>query len=299
MKPYLANAAKTKEILERHGFYTKKGYGQNFLIDPRIPEGIAEAAGLTKADTVFEIGPGIGTLTQYLAERAGRVVALELDRKLEPVLKETLSGWDNVTLLWGDVMKQDLPRLFEENGVSGPVKVAANLPYYITTPILMRLFEYPELFSELTLMVQKEVGERMAAVPGGKDYGTLSLSVQYYADPEAVLAVPPSAFLPQPKVSSVVMRLSKRKKPRPECRDEAYLFAVIKAAFLQRRKTLSNALSAAPQLGTDRETVTAALTEMGLDPMIRGERLSLEQFAGLSDRLWEAGHSSASGQEKT
>ena len=285
MKPYLANAARTKEIVERHGFFIKKGYGQNFLIDPRIPEGIVQAAGLTKADTVFEIGPGIGTLTQYLAESAGRVIALELDRKLEPVLKETLSGWDNITLLWGDVMKQDLPRLFAENGVSGPVKVAANLPYYITTPILMRLFAYPDLFPELTLMVQQEVGERMAASPGGKEYGALSLTVQYYSDPTQALSVPPSAFLPQPKVSSVVMRLSQRKEPRPVCEDEDYFFSVVKAAFLQRRKTLVNALSAAPQLGVSKEDIAAALKSMRLDPMIRGERLDLQQFIALSDLL--------------
>ena len=284
MKPYLADAVKTREIVERHGFFIKKGYGQNFLIDPRIPAGIAEAAELTKNDTVFEIGPGIGTLTQYLAEKAGRVIALELDRKLEPVLAETLSGWDNITLLWGDVMKQDLPRLFAENAVRTPVKVVANLPYYITTPILLRLFAYPGLFSDLTLMVQQEVGERMAASPGGKEYGALSLTVQYYADPELALKVPPSSFLPQPKVSSVVMRLSGRKTPGPNVNEE-YFFSVVKAAFLQRRKTLVNALSAAPQLGADRETVLEVLRQMELDPMIRGEKLSLDRFAELSERL--------------
>ena len=297
MKPYLANAARTKEIVERHGFFIKKGYGQNFLIDPRIPEGIVKAAGLTKADTVFEIGPGIGTLTQYLAESAGRVVALELDRKLEPVLKETLSGWDNITLLWGDVMKQDLPRLLKENGVDGPVKVAANLPYYITTPILLRLFAYPDLFSELTLMVQQEVGERMAASHGGKDYGALSLTVQYYSNPAQALPVPPSAFLPQPKVSSVVMRLTQLKEPRPVCEDEDYFFSVVKAAFLQRRKTLVNALSAAPQLGVSKENITAALKSMRLDPMIRGEKLDLKQFIGLSDLLKGKAGTAASDKE--
>ena len=287
MKPYLANAAKTKEILDRYGFTMKKGYGQNFLIDPRIPEGITEAAALTKQDTVFEIGPGIGTLTQYLAEKAGRVIALELDRKLEPVLRETLSGWDNITLLWGDVMKQDLPALLAENGVSGPVRVAANLPYYITTPILMRLFEHRNLFSDMTVMVQQEVGERMAAVPGGKEYGMLSLSVQYYTDPKIALTVPPSSFLPQPKVSSVVMRLQEKKKMEWTVEDEALFFSVIRAAFLQRRKTLANALAANPALGTDRETIGRILSGMGLDPMIRGERLGLEQYAALANRLFE------------
>ena len=293
MKPYLADAAKTREIVERHGFFIKKGYGQNFLIDPRIPAGIAAAAELTKNDTVFEIGPGIGTLTQYLAEKAGRVIALELDRKLEPVLAETLSGWDNITLLWGDVMKQDLPRLFAENAVRTPVKVVANLPYYITTPILLRLFAYPGLFSDLTLMVQQEVGERMAASPGGKEYGALSLTVQYYADPELALKVPSSAFLPQPKVSSVVMRLSGRKTPGPNVNEE-YFFSVVKAAFLQRRKTLVNALSAAPQLGADRETVLEVLRQMELDPMIRGEKLSLDRFAELSERLRTAAQTAVS-----
>ena len=293
MKPYLADAAKTREIVERHGFFIKKGYGQNFLIDPRIPAGLAEAAELTKNDTVFEIGPGIGTLTQYLAEKAGRVIALELDRKLEPVLAETLSGWDNITLLWGDVMKQDLPRLFAENAVRTPVKVVANLPYYITTPILLRLFAYPGLFSDLTLMVQQEVGERMAASPGGKEYGALSLTVQYYADPELALKVPSSAFLPQPKVSSVVMRLSGRKTPGPNVNEE-YFFSVVKAAFLQRRKTLVNALSAAPQLGADRETVLEVLRQMELDPMIRGEKLSLDRFAELSERLRTAAQTAVS-----
>ena len=184
-------------------------------------------------------------------------------------------------------MKQDLPRLFAENGVDGPVKVVANLPYYITTPILMRLFAFPDLFSDLTLMVQREVGERMAAPPGGKDYGALSVSVQYFSDPVLALSVPPSAFLPQPKVSSVVVTLSKRKEAPPDCADEEYFFSVVKAAFLQRRKTIVNALSSAPQLGVTRETVTDALQRMGLDPMIRGERLSLDQFAALSGLLRE------------
>ena len=299
MKPYLANAAKTKELLDRYGFFMKKGYGQNFLIDPRIPEGITEAAGLSKADTVFEIGPGIGTLTQYLAERAGRVIAVEVDEKLRPLLRETLAGLDNVSLIWGDVMKQDLPRLLADSGVSEPVKVVANLPYYITTPILLRLFEYPELFSGMTLMVQKEVGERMAARPGGKEYGALSLAVRYHADPKEALSVPPSAFWPQPKVSSVVMQLFPRKEPLPKVLDEDFLFQVIRAAFLQRRKTLPNALAGAPALGTDREKAAAVLMEMGLDPMIRGERLDLEQFAGLSNRLWEARKKPLPGKERT
>ena len=285
MKPYLADAAATKALLARHGFFTKKGYGQNFLIDEAVPRGITEAAGITKADTVFEIGPGIGTLTQYLAEAAGRVLALELDRSLEPVLAETLAGRDNITLVWGDILKTDPEALLKENGITPPVKVVANLPYYITTPILMKLLGRPDLFPALTLMVQTEVGERMAAKPGGKEYGFLSISVQYHADPQPVLKVPSGAFLPAPKVSSVVMRLSERKEPRPACRDADHMFAIAKAAFLQRRKTLANALAGYAPLGLSRESVTAALTEMGLDPMIRGERLSLEEFAALSDRL--------------
>ena len=287
-EPYLADPAETKALLARHDFFIKKAYGQNFLIDPAVPRGIVEAAGLAPEDSVLEIGPGIGTLTQYLAAAAGRVLAVEVDRKLEPVLKDSLAGFDNVSIVWGDVLKLDPETLLAENGLKPPVKVAANLPYYITTPILLKLLERPDLFSSLTLMVQEEVGERMAAAPGGKEYGFLSLSVQYYADPRVVLRVPAGAFLPQPKVASVVVGLSERKTPRPACRDTDYLFTLAKGAFLQRRKTLANALAGYPPAKTDREAVSYALEKMGLDPMIRGERLSLKQYAQLADCLTEA-----------
>lgn len=285
MKPYLANSEKTRELLARHSLFTKKGYGQNFLVDPSVPEGIVEAAGLTPSDAVLEIGPGIGTLTQYLASSAGRVLAVEIDRKLEPALAESLAGFDNAEVIWGDILKQDIPRLLEEKGVRPPVKVVANLPYYITTPILMGLLKQGNLFSSVTVMVQAEVGERMVASPGGKDYGYLSLSVQYYADPRLVLKVPPHVFLPQPKVSSVVVQLTKRQDPVPGTADPEHLFALAKGAFLQRRKTLANALAAYPPAGVNRQQVEAALRALGLDPQIRGEKLSLEDYAALSAHL--------------
>ncbi len=287
MQPFLADPKKTKELLARHDFLIKKGYGQNFLIDASVPEGIAAAAGLGSEDTVLEIGPGIGTLTQVLAAAAGRVIAVEIDRKLEPVLADSLRGFDNVSIVWGDILKQDIPRLLAEHGVTPPVKVVANLPYYITSPILMALLKQGDLFSSLTVMVQAEVGERMAAAPGTKEYGYLSVSVQYYAQPRIVLSVPPHAFLPQPKVSSAVVCLEALNGPAAQCRNADFLFATAKAAFLQRRKTLANALAGYVPLGVSREQAEKALTAMGLDPRIRGERLSLAQFATLSDILWD------------
>lgn len=285
MQPYLADPAKTRSVLERHGFFIKKGYGQNFLIRAAVPEGILEAAGIGPEDRVLEIGPGIGTLTQYLAQAAERVIAIEVDRKLEPLLKETLAPWENISLIWGDVMKQDLSALLQDLNVARPVRVVANLPYYITTPILMMLLRQPDLFSDITVMVQKEVGERMAAGPGGKEYGPLSLAVQYYAEPRLVMEVPPAAFLPQPKVSSVVVNLTPRKDGAPACQNENLLFEVIKGAFLQRRKMLPNALAAYGPLGVSREQAVQALTEMDIDPQIRGEKLDLAAFAALTDRL--------------
>ncbi|MBO4839345.1 MAG: 16S rRNA (adenine(1518)-N(6)/adenine(1519)-N(6))-dimethyltransferase RsmA [Lachnospiraceae bacterium] len=299
MQPFLADPNKTKELLARHDFLIKKGYGQNFLIDPSVPAGIAAAAGLGPEDTVLEIGPGIGTLTQVLAAAAGRVIAVEIDRKLEPVLADSLRGFDNVTVVWGDILKQDIPRLLAEHGVTPPVKVVANLPYYITSPILMALLKQAELFSSLTVMVQAEVGERMAAAPGTKEYGYLSVSVQYYAQPRLVLSVPPHAFLPQPKVSSAVVRLETGGGPAVQCRDADHLFAVAKAAFLQRRKTLANALAGYAPLGVSRDQAEAALTQTGLDPRIRGERLSLAQFAALSDILWAMTHQDDKEQKET
>ena len=290
MEPYLADPNRTKELLARHDFLIKKGYGQNFLIDPSVPEGIAAAAKLGPEDTVLEIGPGIGTLTQYLSSAAGRVIAVEIDRKLEPVLAESLAGFNNVSIVWGDILKQDIPGLLAEHGAAPPVKVVANLPYYITSPILMALLKQTELFSSLTVMVQAEVGERMAAKPGGRDYGFLSVSVQYYAQPRVAMTVPPHAFLPQPKVSSAVVCLDVLGGPAVRCRNEECLFAAAKAAFLQRRKTLANALAGYAPLGVSREQAEKALISMGLDPRIRGERLSLAEFAALSDILWDTIH---------
>lgn len=281
-----SGTAETRELLEKYGFYTKKGLGQNFLTDPAVLSGIAEAAELSENDTVLEIGPGAGSLTRVLAERAGRVLAIELDERLKPLLGEALSDFDNISIHWGDVLKTDIAELLEREGIVPPVKVVANLPYYITTPVLLALLARKELFSSLTLMVQEEVGERMAAQPGGKDYGFLSVSVQYYAMPEIALKVPPHAFLPQPKVSSVVVLLKPLEKPPVALRGgEDYFFSVVKAAFLQRRKTLANALSAYPPVKTGRESVYRALDEMHLDRQIRGEKLSLTQFAQLAERL--------------
>ena len=298
MKPYLADPGKTKELLARHDFLIKKGYGQNFLIDPSVPEGIAAAAGLGPDDTVLEIGPGIGTLTQYLAASAGRVIAVEIDRKLEPVLADSLKGFDNVSIVWGDILKQDIPALLAGFGVTPPVKVVANLPYYITSPILMGLLKQARLFSSLTVMVQAEVGERMAAAPGSKTYGYLSVSVQYYAKPRLVMSVPPHAFLPQPKVSSAVVRLDALDGPAVRCRNEDFMSAVSKAAFLQRRKTLANALAGYHPLGVTREQAEEALTALGLDPRIRGERLGLAEFAALSDILWDMTHANDQEQKE-
>ena len=286
MNPLPSEAAATRALLEKHGFYTKKGLGQNFLIDPAVQLGIAEAAELSAADTVLEIGPGAGSLTRVLASRAGRVLAIELDEKLKPLLSETLAGFNNVSVTWGDVLKTDIARLLEEEGIRPPVKVVANLPYYITSPVLMELLAHRELFSSLTLMVQEEVGDRMAAGPGGKDYGYLSLSVQYYAQPRIAFKVPPHAFLPQPKVSSAVVSLKPLKDSSlPSCSRESYLFAVAKGAFLQRRKTLANALAAYPPAKTDRESVYQALDALHLDRQIRGEKLSLAQFILLAEEL--------------
>lgn len=285
MKPYLANSDNTKDLLARHGFVIKKGYGQNFIIDPGVPEGIARAARLGPGDRVLEIGPGIGTLTQYLACAAERVTAVEIDRKLEPVLAESLKGWENISLVWGDILRQDLDSLLAEQGLTPPVKVVANLPYYITTPILMKLLQRGDLFSSLTVMVQEEVGERMAAGPGGKDYGYLSLSVQYYAQPRVALRVPPHAFLPQPQVSSVVVQLDARQEPAPRVSDKEYYFALCKGAFLQRRKTLANALAGYPPAGVNRQQVEESLVQMGQDPRVRGEKLAPDVFAALAERL--------------
>ena len=286
---YLGNSARTKEILAKYNMSAKKKFGQNFLIDSGVLENIVEAAGVTDEDCVLEIGPGIGTLTQYLAEAAGRVVAVEIDKTLMPVLDDTLSEYDNVTIINEDVLKVDIGQVAAEYNEGRPMKVVANLPYYITTPIIMKLFESGAPIESITVMVQKEVADRMTQGPGSKDYGSLSLAVGYYAEAEPVCDVPPSSFIPQPAVGSAVVRLSRYEKPKVRVRDEKYMFEVIRTSFNQRRKTLSNSLSNNPALGVTREEIQAALEKMGMNEKVRGEVLSLEQFAELSDILQSRG----------
>ncbi len=281
---YLGNSTKTKEVLAKYNMSAKKKFGQNFLIDSHVLEGIVEAAGVTDEDLVLEIGPGIGSLTQYLAEAAGKVVAVEIDKTLLPVLADTLSEYDNVTVINQDILKVDLDEIVSENG-GRPIKVVANLPYYITTPIIMKLFESRARIESITVMVQKEVADRMAAGPGGKDYGSLSLAVGYYAKAVTVMDVPPSSFIPQPNVGSAVVNLSRYTEPRVKVQDEKRLFEIVRTAFNQRRKTLSNSLSNNPSLGVSRQEVADALLKMGVDEKARGEILTLEQFAELSDIL--------------
>ncbi len=285
MKPYLADPMHTRAVLNRYELTARKQFGQNFLIDPHVAETILETAGVGKDDCVLEIGPGIGTLTQYLAEAAGKVVAVELDHKLIPVLEDTLSFWHNVTVIQGDILKQDLAELAERENGGRPFKVVANLPYYITTPILMKLLSGDAPIGSITVMVQAEMARRMQAGPGGKDYGSVSLAVQYYAEPRIAARVTPDAFMPQPGVDSAVLHLTKREKPPVETDDPGYMFDVIKGAFLQRRKMLANALQNQPSLRCSREDVTEALGEMGLSPQIRGEVLTLAEFAELSGRI--------------
>ncbi len=284
-RPYLANPALTKDVLARHDFSMQKKYGQNFLITPSVPEDIVAAAEVTEEDFVLEIGPGIGTMTQYLAAAARAVTAVEIDKMLLPVLAETLQGYPNVDVIHKDILKVDLQSLIEEKNGGAPIKVVANLPYYITTPILMHLLESGVPVESITVMVQKEVAERMQAGPGSKDYGALSLAVQYYAAPEIVLEVPPGCFMPQPKVGSAVVRLKKYASPRVQVKNEALLFALIRASFNQRRKTLVNGLKNAPELSFSKEKIEAAITALGKPLTLRGETLTLEEFAALSDFL--------------
>lgn len=280
----LGNYTNTSEILRKYQFRMQKKYGQNFLIDANILTKIVEAAQITKEDTVLEIGPGIGTMTQYLAEAADRVIAVEIDRDLIPILEETLAPYDNVSLLCADILKVDLTKLINENG-GGPLKVVANLPYYITTPIIMALFESNIPLTSITVMVQSEVADRMQTGPGSKDYGALSLAVQYYAKPEIVARVPASCFTPRPNVDSTVVRLVKHEKPPVKAEDEDWLFGIIRASFNQRRKTLANGLANAGGLGISREQVESVLEGMGLSKTVRGETFTLERFAELSNRL--------------
>lgn len=283
--PSLGNPKNTIEILNKYKFVFQKRYGQNFLIDEHVLGKIIRSAGITEDDFVIEIGPGIGTLTQYLAYSAREVAAIEIDDVLIPILEDTLSGYDNVTVIHEDVLKVDLTKLVEEKNGGKPVKVVANLPYYITTPIIMGLFENHVPVESITIMVQKEVADRMKTGPGSKDYGALSLAVQYYARPELVANVPPNCFMPRPRVGSAVIRLTKHEKPPVEVQDEKLMFQIIRASFNQRRKTLVNGLYNAPELHIPKERTAAVLEEMGLAPGIRGEALELSQFAELSSRL--------------
>ena len=283
--PTLGNPKNTIEILNKYKFVFQKRYGQNFLIDEHVLGKIIRSAGITEEDFVIEIGPGIGTLTQYLAASAREVAAIEIDDALIPILEDTLSGYDNVTVIHDDVLKVDLTRLAEEKNEGRPVKVVANLPYYITTPIIMGLFENHVPLDSITIMVQKEVADRMKTGPGSKDYGALSLAVQYYARPELVANVPPNCFMPRPRVGSAVIRLTRHEKPPVEVQDEKLMFGIIRASFNQRRKTLVNGLGNAPELHLPKEKTAAVLEEMGLSPSVRGEALDLASYAELSNRL--------------
>ena len=281
----LGNARNTIEILQKYNFRLQKKFGQNFLIDNNILEKIIDAAQVTQEDCVLEIGPGIGTMTRCLAERAKKVVAVEIDKNLIPILQETLMDHPNVTVVHSDILKVDINHIVEEENGGRPIKVVANLPYYITTPIIMALFENHIAIQSITIMVQKEVADRMQAGPGSKDYGALSLAVQYYAKPEVITKVPASCFMPKPNVDSTVIRLTKYEKPPVEVKSEAYLFAVIRASFNQRRKTLVNGLVNADKLGVNKEKIIEILEQMGLPPAMRGEALTLAQFAKLSNAL--------------
>lgn len=282
----LGNPGNTIEVLQKYKFNFQKKFGQNFLIDTHVLDKIIRESGVNQDDCVIEIGPGIGTMTQYLAENAREVVAIEIDKNLIPILKDTLSSYNNVTIINEDVLKVDIKKLAEERNQGKPVKVVANLPYYITTPIVMGLFESHVPIDSITIMVQKEVADRMQEGPGSKDYGALSLAVQYYAKPEIVANVPPNCFMPRPNVGSAVIRLTCHEKPPVEVEDENFMFDIIRASFNQRRKTLVNGLGNAGNLNVTKEQVANVLEEMELSPTIRGEALSLEQFAQLSNLLW-------------
>ncbi len=275
----------TIAVLQKYNFNFQKKYGQNFLIDTRVLEKIISAAGIAKEDFVLEIGPGIGTMTQYLCEHAGRVAAVEIDRNLIPILEDTLSAYDNVQIIQQDILKMDINHLVQEKNQGKPIKVVANLPYYITTPIIMGLFENHVPIDSITIMVQREVAERIQVGPGTKEYGALSLAVQYYANPEIVAHVPPNCFMPRPKVGSAVIRLTRHREAPVQVKDERQMFALIRASFNQRRKTLVNGLNNAPDIAHSKEEFVLALEKMGLSANVRGETLSLEQFARLSDLL--------------
>ena len=284
-RPYLGNPKYTIEVLQKYGFVFQKRFGQNFLIDTHVLDKIIAASEITKDDFVLEIGPGIGTMTQYLADAAREVTAVEIDDALLPILQDTLKEWDNVSVIHGDILKTDINKIAEEKNQGNPIKVVANLPYYITTPIIMGLFESHVPVESITVMVQKEVADRMQTGPGSKDYGALSLAVQYYAKPEIVANVPPNCFMPRPKVGSAVIRLTRHKEMPVQVDNEKLMFRLIRASFNQRRKTLSNSLKNAQELNYSKEQVETAITESGLPLNIRGEALTLEQFAELSNNF--------------
>ena len=286
-EPTLGNPQNTIAVLQKYNFVFQKKFGQNFLIDTHVLDKIIRSAEITKDDFVLEIGPGIGTMTQYLACAAGKVVAVEIDRALIPILEDTLEGYDNVTVINEDVLKVDIAKLAEEQNGGKPINVVANLPYYITTPLIMGLFEKNVPIKSITVMVQKEVADRMQVGPGTKDYGALSLAVQYYAKPYIVANVPPNCFMPRPKVGSAVIRLERYEKPPVEVKDEKLMFRIIRASFNQRRKTLANGLKNSPELDFTKEEIEAAIETLGKGPSVRGEALTLEQFAWLSDELCE------------
>ncbi len=279
----LVNPQKTIETIQKYQFAFQKRFGQNFLIDSHVLDKIVNAAGITQEDCVLEIGPGIGTMTQYLAEHAGRVVAVEIDANLLPILADTLKDYSNVTVINEDILKVDMNRLVKEYNQGRPIKVVANLPYYITTPIIMGLFESNVPIENITVMVQKEVADRMQVGPGSKDYGALSLAVQYYASPYIVANVPPNCFIPRPNVGSAVIRLTRYQEPPVQVKDTKLMFRLIRASFNQRRKTLQNGLNNSPELSFTKEQIAGVIESLGLPPAVRGEALTLEQFAALAN----------------
>ena len=281
----LGNPKNTIEIIQKYQFAFQKKFGQNFLIDTHVLDKIISAAGITGDDCVLEIGPGIGTMTQYLAEHAGKVVAVEIDTNLLPILDETLKGYSNVTVINSDILKLDMNQLVDEYNDGRPIKVVANLPYYITTPIIMGLFESNVPIDNITVMVQKEVADRMQVGPGSKDYGALSLAVQYYAKPYIVANVPPNCFIPRPNVGSAVIRLTRYKEPPVQVDEPGVMFRLIRASFNQRRKTLQNGLNNSPEVPYTKEQIAVAIESLGVPASVRGEALTLEQFAGLSNYL--------------
>ncbi len=285
--PYLGNPKYTIEVLQKYNFAFQKRFGQNFLIDTHVLEKIIAASQITKEDFVLEIGPGIGTMTQYLAEYAREVTAVEIDNTLIPILKDTLKDWDNVTVINDDILKVDIRKLALEKNGGKPIKVVANLPYYITTPIIMGLFENQVPIDSITIMVQKEVADRMQVGPGTKDYGALSLAVQYYARPEIVANVPPNCFMPRPKVGSAVIRLERYEKPPVQVTDEKLMFRIIRASFNQRRKTLVNGLKNSQELSYSREEIEEVLNTCGIPLNIRGEALTLSEFAKIANAFDE------------